>query len=657
MTDVFALGALCLPGWALARWLCGPRDVLETAVLSVAFGRMLLAALSLVATSLAIPALVGVYGLAAWLGAALAAGALVWRRKWPQPRGLAPATVAGAVAVVALALGLGWAVVARSPEATSDGGLVFHGRHPTADSLIYHGIVSQLLSHGLPLREPLIAAAPTSTHELFFGSLAGLVLLHGEPALDVTFRLRPLLDLSALALTALALARSLGLSAPGAAAAAGLLLLGGGLSLPLFRLAGALGVPLNLLELWSFGNAFLLPFNPAAPGLQTAGAALLLVARPGTRPDRAAAAAGVLAGLTFGMKLAVWAGLLPALALATLGAASRRRVLRRVFLAALLASLPLLLWTAHAAFSLRTAESPLPLPCPGCLARYAVASAFGDPWQETRIFDTAGAAALGDAEAFLLAIPAALVWLGLTWGARWAALPALLRAWRQPAVREGAPGEGDVRRILGAWAAVGALLTLGFHTPPHFPNAGQFAWCAAFLLWIPFVSVLEASWRAGRRIRVAALGALALCSGPAWLWQQGLSAPPVQRLDPEVAALVEAAGRATREDEIVLEPSLLLESGFPTPLAWLARRPVWASQGGMVRYLPEAEARRRRAQLEAIYLGQDAGAAARALRETGAALVVAPAGLPTPLRVGRDAEVVFSSAAGRLLRPLPPDPR
>ena len=215
------------------------------------------------------------------------------------------------------------------------------------------------------------------------------------------------------------------------------------------------------------------------------------------------------------------------------------------------------------------------------------------------------------------------------------------------------PGVQRVERVLGAWLAVGTLLTLTVHTPPHFPNAGQLAWCPALLLWLPLVAVLARHWRTGTtraRAGVALAAVLAVASGPFWLWRLGVEAPVVQRLPAPAIALLDGLREVSAPDEVVMEPSLLLAPGLPTPVVWLAGRRAVSGHTGMLLYLDPAEQALRRRQLERVYEGHDAADAARALRESGASLVLEPAGLATPLRVGVDVDVVLAHPAGRVLR-------
>src|SRR5690606_14370980 len=135
------------------------------------------------------------------------------------------------------------------------------------------------LEAGWPTDSPWVAGLPLLGHRIFFGWLAGLAAAGPVELLDVALRVRPLLDVASLGLTALALGRALGAGLAGATIGALLLLLGGDLSQHAYALASLGGARPTQIEAWGFGTSFLLPFNPMAPGVQTVLAACLLLRR------------------------------------------------------------------------------------------------------------------------------------------------------------------------------------------------------------------------------------------------------------------------------------------------------------------------------------------------------------------------------------------
>jgi len=638
------------PGWLVARWAGLGRGVLERLVVALAVGRIALAALGLAAAS------------AGWLGALplLAGGALVaalWLGRG-DVRGLTRPAGPALAALALLLLVAAWVVhgaAGRSGVETAAGELLFYGRHTTNDPLVYTAMARRIAAVGWPVANPFVEGLPNLGHALWFGWIVGLQALTGADWLDVVFRLRPHLDVASLALTAFALARALGAGAGASAGGALLLLLGGGLSQPLFWGLRAAGVELNLLEIWAASSGFLLPFNPIAPALQTAFAALLLLARAGPRDRAAAVAAGLLVAAVFELKLFLWPSLLGGLLLvaAWRPPAASAPALRRAALAAALASLPLVVHKAAFALGLAGAAEVGFEACPACLPRFALDSAQGDPFVMRRTFEGFAAADLVRPAWWAGALAATAVWLGVALGVRLAALPALWRGSFGTARESAAPGAAAVHRIL----AVASLLGLGaaclLATPPHYPNVVQFAWSGLFGLWVVLAVPLDAWLARGRRGRVALVVGLALPSGLFWLLFQGWAAPLHERTSADERLLMTRLAEFAAPDALVLEPSLLESPGRPSPVAWLAGRPVHLSKSGMAAYLPESERNARAARLEAVFGTTDRSAALAAIRETDARWIYAPATRPLRFDPRPELELEYANPGGALWRVRP----
>lgn len=653
-----ALGAVVIPGWALARALGLGRGFAERIALAIALGRLLLGAVTLAGAAAGWSAAVPVWCALAWIGATTwAARRLATGRSAPAGDLEIPRRHAWILAaLVAVSLVVTLAVVGRAGIAAPDGSLVFLGRHATADTLVYTAHGAQAAAWPLPFPNPFVEGALNRGHSLFFATLAGLAAATGLDPLDVGFRLRPALDLGALVVTAFALALRLGASAAGAGLGAFLVLVGGGLSEPLFWIARALGTPLAELELWAFGTSFIAPFNPVAPGAQTAWCALLLLAGAVDAPRRrssrtAAVVAGLLVASVFELKATLWVSLLPALVLVAARArpGSGRGAMRLAALVALLASLPLVLASPAVVPSEGDAASSALRFCFACFPRFAVGSAVQDPMALVRLFELFEPGDLLQPRFWIGSIGASALYLGLTLGTRLFAWPARIDAAE-------APGAAAAARTIGLGLAFGAAMTLLVDTPPHFVNAGQFAWAASLGAW-PLLGVRLGRWIDARRFALAAtVVALALPTGLAWIATHGIGAPEVDRVSVAEQAFAAAVARETPRDALVLEPSLLVTPTRTSVLAWLAERRLYASKAGMLAYLEPAERARRIARLERVYLSRDRAEAELALAETGAGWVVTSDGVGSALDGSAGLRRAFGNEAGTLWQVIAPRP-
>ncbi|HKJ24273.1 MAG TPA: hypothetical protein VKB65_05580, partial [Myxococcota bacterium] len=292
--------------------------------------------------------------------------------------------------------------------------------------------------------------------------------------------------------------------------------------------------------------------------------------------------------------------------------------------------------------ALRGREATAFVACPGCVARYLADGSFlaGD-----LSFDRFASAPLdpGTWAAGALAVTV-VVALGL--GVRLAALPAL---WR------GARGAGDEGLVVAhrlAAAAVAASLAAfaGVTTRPHFLNGAQFATVAGVLLW-PFAAGPLAAWL-GRRRALGALVLLAALAPAAWLWgaDLGLRARPLRVVSADTLALARSVRARIEPGGVVVEPSLLEDTDFPSPLTWWAGRSVYLTMLSSAQLLPEAELHARHERLVTIFTGRDRAAALAALAETGAGWLLAPAAWPLRFDPGDALSPALEHEAGTLYR-------
>jgi hypothetical protein len=95
---------------------------------------------------------------------------------------------------------------------------------------------------------------------------------------------------------------------------------------------------------------------------------------------------------------------------------------------------------------------------------------------------------------------------------------------------------------------------------------------------------------------------------------------------------------------------MLISTDRPSPIPLFAGRPVHLSLLSAVLNLPAAERELRFARLAAFFAGDDAAAAARALRESRATFVFVPRGAALRHDAVRALEPVTSNGAGSLYR-------
>jgi hypothetical protein len=640
------------PGAALVRVLRLGRDGLERLVIALAAGRVLLAGATLACAASSAPG-----WLRAWplLGAALLAFA-IWRTRpersapwWPER-----ALLAACTAAVLAALLLVHAVVARSGVPDASGALVFLGRDSTQDPLVYASAALRLLLSGLPLTHPFAAGAPATAQYVALGALAGLHGASGVPMLDLAFRVLPCFDAASLGLTLVALARALGAGWRGATLAGTLPALAGGASFLLAPLAWILGRPLQPLDTWAFFGPYLLAFNPVAPALQALAAAFLLLLAPGALGRRApAVVAGCLVASLFETKLFLWApalaGLLAVALVRPPGVAAR--ALRLAAAAALLLSLPSLVEKALVASRYSGVAGIGFGICPGCLPLYLVDASLGSHELSFALFRTFRLGQLLEPRTAALVAGASVLTLAIALGARFAALPELARGWCTTPESAG-PGDAAARAVL-RWIALGSAVSLGLAgavtVAPHHLNGAQFVWFASFLAW-PLAALRVERWLAARHfLAVGLFAAFALPSCVDLFGPLGYAAPIRLRVSASEQALSRKLAAISAPGDAVLEPSILWNMDRPSPIPFLAGRPVHLSLLSVVQNLPQAERDRRFEELLAFFVGDDAGAARRAVAASGARFVVVPSGWK--LRVEPDwLEPVLREPAGVVYR-------
>ncbi len=621
------------PGLAAATALDLGRDRLERAVLGVAIGRLLLALATLAATTAGAGR-----ALAAWavLGLGTGAWALARSRRtlaptrdgvgWPLAWGGAWATFLVTAVVFRSALDLG-----------PSGVLAFFGRDSANDPFVYGAHALALRDRGLPLASPFAGGAAVPGSYVPFAVLAGLSAIGAAPMIDLVYRVVPLVECAALMATAIALVRALG--APTRAAwLAPLALLAGDPSPIVAALARLAGAPVHAIDSFALFGPYLLAVNPITPGLQTLFCAWVLLARAPRRAE--AMVAGLLVAALFEIKLFLWAPAIAGLVATALvrPPPPQRAPLRTAALAALAGSLPSLLdklrFAARAAAHDDTGFSL----CLGCLPRYLARAAWGDGELSFAIFRAGTplaprALAIGAVAAVAIAV--------IALGARALALPKLARGVRA----------GDVpSRWLAIAGAVGLALAMTVGAPPHYLNAAQFAWVATFGL-APLLAIACAEWiAAGRWLPLALATLLAVPGAADALLRLGWAAPERFAISAAERELCAELARRSAPGDVVFEPSMIRDTDVPSPIPLLAGRPVYLSLLSAVSNLPPDERDARFARLAAFFAGTDAAAARRALAESGAALVFAPAASTANGAASADLVPIFENAAGRLYR-------
>lgn len=635
------LAAWLAPGAALAAWLGLGRDGLERLVVSFAIGRLMLAAVSLSAVSTVGPAALHV-----WAGA----GVLAWlalRRR--NPVAFTGGSALPALVVVLAASVLVGCVVGHGGMFAADGDLVFWGRDTTNDPLVYTALALQVHETGLPLTYPFASGVATTSTYAQYGVMAALHTF-GVPMLDVTFRVLPWLDAFALGLAAVALVRALGGGGMAAALGGALVLLGGDPSFWLRPLGALLGRTVQALDTWAYFGPYLFAFNPGTAALQLAFAAFLVIValRPNARAH--AIVAGLLVAGLFETKLFVWAPVFSGLcAVAWLRPpVASKRSLRLSAVIAGVAVLPFLLEKLVWATRLRDLEATQLKLCPGCLPRYLVDAAFGNQELSFRVFETFAFAELLDPRTLGFIAFSVVLTGAFALGARAVALPGLWRG------AQGGEGSDDAQVVLRRWVLAAAGFGLGaamlFTTGPHYLNGAQFAWIATAGLW-PFAALAFARWWRERRV-AALVAALALIVPGTWhaLVDLGVRAPEAARVSANELALVARLRELAAPDDVVLEPSLLSNTDFPSPVAWYAGRSVYLSLLSAAKVLPKAEVYARHERLREVFAGDDRAAALAAIHASAATWVFVPAAWPLRFEAGPELERVERGAGGTLYR-------
>lgn len=645
--SLWALAAGVLaPGWLLARGLALGRDALERFVLAAALGRLALAAVTLLATSTFGARALHLWAVAAALGFA-ATGLLGRRRQPPRSDGRSALPILP-VALTLVAAGLlVHAFVGRSGLAQG-GQIAFFGRDTSNDPLVYVAMAFGLHATGLPLTNPFAAGLPVTTSYAPYGVLAGLHEIGAVPMLDLALRVLPCFDVATLGLGAAALLRALGAPRLAWTAAPVLLLLGGDAGPWLEALGPRLGLDVAHLDTWAFFGPYFLAFNPIAAALQTLLAGLLLLVGRTSGPRRAALGAGLLFAGLFELKLFLWAPALAALVAVAWLCPPPRTALRLRWAAgvAVVASLPSLVEKALWARALREEHATGFAACVGCLPRYLMNAALGSHDLSPALFRTFR---LGDvlSAGFLFdAARAGLVVGAIALGARWLAVPTLVRLARGSE----SPGRALLARWLGVGSGTGLLLAGGVGVEPHPLNAAQFAWIASFGLWLA-VALAVADWaQRGRWLPLGLVAALALPGSLDALVRLGWRAPPYLIVNTGEAALMDELARRTNPTDVVFEPSMIDHPDRPSPVAWLAGRPVYLSLLSAVLSVPDRERERRFADLLAVFVGGGREEAMRALRASGASWLLVPLGRWLPFEPGDELEVALRHPAGTLYR-------
>ncbi len=676
MTDLaFGLVALAAtvvaPGWAVVRGLRLLRDPLAALVVGAAVGRVLFAAASLVATA------AGGRGLLlGFAGLSIAAAALAERsarRTLPAAVREPPAArMLPALAAVAAGLVLVHAVVARSGLANAAGDLVFYGRDATNDPLVYAATALRLAEHGLPLSLAFAGGWVAPGSYGHYAVPAGLHLLFGLSVIDLLFRVMPVFDVTLMTLSGVVLARALG-GGPLAAGATGVALaLGTEPSFLVAPVAAVAGRAVQPLDSWAIFGPYLAAFNPVTPAVHLYFAAAVLLAREGrpseacaddaapspgpaweARPATAAVLAGLLVAATFEWKVFLWAPLLASLAAVAWlrPPAAGARALRLASVAALAGSLPSILDRVVGAQAVAANDETGLALCIACLPRYLANAAWGSHELSFALFRTFRFSDLARADVLAASAFASVCVLSVMIGARFAAIPAL---WR------GARG-GDARAGVHRWLALAALLGLGASlvlvVRPHFLNGAQLAWAATFGLW-PGVGLELERLVARRRLAPAAIVvSLALLGTGSVTGRLGYDAPVSLRVSAGEQLLLGRLAALAGSGDVVLEPSMILDTDRPSPVPWITGRAVHLSLLSAVQSLPEEERNRRFDELVAIFAGSDPEEAGRALAASGARWVYVPAGVTLRYDPRALLEPVLESEAGVVYRVRAPAAR
>lgn len=650
-TGILVAGVLA-PGFALTRGLRLCRDPVLGFATSVAVGRLLFAAATLVSTGVGSRGLLLAY---CALGPAVAAWVAHRAHRAPPDPGTRTLPAGGIALPVAVAtfsaVLLVHAVVARSGLPGVGGDLLFYGRDATNDPLVYGAMALRLAADGLPLSLPFAGGGPGPAPYASFAVLAGLRLASGASILDLAFRVVPLFEALTMTLSGVALVRALGGGVLPASLAAALLALGTEASFTVAPVASILGLAVQPLDTWALFGPYLAAFNAITPATQTwlAACALLATLEGGDRAKPLTA--GLLVAGLFELKLFLFAPALAGLLAAALlrPPASLARPLRLAALAAFLGSLPSILHRLAQAAALSGRDETAFQLCVGCLPRYVAEAAWGSHELSFALFRSFRLSDLADPGILASTLVSSVLVGAVVLGARAFALPALWRGAR------GDDARAVAYRVLGVAALAGFGAAFLLVTTPHYLNGAQFTWAGTFGLWPVAALAFEGFLRAGRMLPAGVLLVLAFLSTPRVLGPLGHGAPIWQRVTAAEIALLERLPALAAPGDLVLEPSMIADPDRASPIPWLAGRPVHLSLLSAVQSLPQSERERRFDQILAVFLGTDREAAARAITESGAAWVYAPAAYPLRFESAGLLEVAERTPAGTLYRVRMPD--
>jgi hypothetical protein len=284
--------------------------------------------------------------------------------------------------------------------------------------------------------------------------------------------------------------------------------------------------------------------------------------------------------------------------------------------------------------------------CLGCMPRWFWRASLGDHSVSIDLFETFRLADLLDPGVLAAALGGALLMAGFGLGARLLLLPEWMRA-----ARSGEAREALLARHVLVSGALGFALACALATTPHQTNGVQLAWAASFGGWLAAACALPRWWRTRRFATLAAFLLLLAPGSLRALVPLGFAAPARFAVSATERALLDEVTRHVGLDDVVLEPSILRDMDVPSPLPWLANRPVYLSLLSAVQQLPEAERERRLEHLFAVFLERDDARAREAVLASGASFVLVPAGWP-PLSAGaRDLlEPLVTHEAGTLFR-------
>ncbi len=493
------------------------------------------------------------------------------------------------------------AVVGRSALPGADGALAFYGRDSANDPFVYGSFALALRDGGLPLANPFAGGDPVPGSYVLFAVLAGLASASGAAMPELVYRVLPLADTAALGITAIAFVRALGAPPLAWLLAPLLLLLGGDPSPLLAPLGRAFGFAVQHLDTWSLFGPYLLSFNPIGAGMQTLLCAYLLLAPGASTRRRDAIVAGLLVGALVEIKLFLWAPAIAALAAVALlwPPAAARRVLRWAAAASLLASLPSLVekfaWAQAAVARTRRVSGS--------------ASAASRATSPTR----RGAAATFPSRSSArgrgaLAARSARMRRRRSDRARRPRARA-----RRVAARHPRRGEGDRLSPARGRVTAGFRARLYARDPAAFPERGAVR-VDCELRTLAVAGDCDGAL-AARRALAAARPRELDSRYPVRSTRSCVSAGALHSafsISRDEQALGAALRRVSAPGDVVLEPSMLVNTDRPSSIPLFAGRPVYLSLLSAVLNLPAAERELRFARVATVFAGDDPAAAARA---------------------------------------------